>query len=49
MDREFQTMSWSDCEVRNEGVKKVVAKLKCKVYVKFKSKIAEVKTTVISG
>ena len=37
MDREFQTtcMSWLDCEVRNEGVKKVAAKLKVKVCVKF--------------
>ena len=40
LDRECQTMSWLDCEVSMSGVKKIVAKLKCKVCVKFESKIA---------
>lgn len=35
--------------MRNEGVKKVVAKLRCKVRVKFQSKIAGNETTVTSG
>ena len=40
LDKELQTMSWLDCEVKNEGVKKMVTKLSCKVCRKFKSKIA---------
>ena len=40
LDRECQTMSWFDCEVSMSGAKKIVAKLKCKVCVKFESKIA---------
>ena len=33
-------MSWLNCEVSMSGAKKIVAKLKCKVCVKFESKIA---------
>ena len=40
MDKECQTMSWLDCEVTTEGAKKIVGKLRCKVCVRFKSKIA---------
>ena len=40
LDKELQTMSWLDCEVKNEGVKKTVTKLSCKVCRKCKSKIA---------
>ena len=40
LDKEFHTISWLDCEVRNERVKKVVTKLKCKACIKFQSKIA---------
>ena len=40
MDKEIQTLSWLDCEVKNERGKKVVTKLKCKVCVKFQPKIA---------
>ena len=36
----WQAESWLDCEVSMSGAKKIVAKLKCKVCVKFKSKIA---------
>ena len=39
MNKEFQTVSWLDCEMKNERVKKLVTKLKCKVCVKFQSKI----------
>ena len=39
LDKEFQTISWLDCEVRNERVKKVVTKLKCKACIRFESKI----------
>ena len=35
LDEEFQTISWLDCEVRNERVKKVVTKLKCKACIRF--------------
>ena len=33
-------MSWLDCKTSTEGTKKVVDKLKCKVCIKFKSRIA---------
>ena len=39
MDKECQAMSWLDCEVTTKGIK-IVGKLRCKVCVKFKSKIA---------
>ena len=39
LDKEFQTISWLDCDVRNERVKKVVTKLKCKACIRFESKI----------
>ena len=39
MNKEFQMVSWLDCEVKNERVKKLVTKLKCKVCVKFQLKI----------
>ena len=39
LDKDCQTRSWLDCEVNNEGGKRVVAKLRCKVCLKFKAKI----------
>ena len=39
LDKDCQTGSWLDCEVNNEGGKRVVAKLRCKVCLKFKAKI----------
>ena len=33
-------MSWLDCETSTEGTKIVIDKLKCKVCIKFKSRIA---------
>ena len=39
LDKDCQTRYWLDCEVNNEGGKRVVAKLRCKVCLKFKAKI----------
>ena len=39
LDKDCQSGSWLDCEVNNEGGKRVVAKLRCKVCLKFKAKI----------
>ena len=39
LDRELQTMSWIDCISENEGSKKIVVKLRCKVCTEFEDRI----------
>ena len=39
MDRECSTMSWLDCEMQVSARKKVVSKLRCSVWCKFKERI----------
>ena len=46
LDKDCQSGSWLDSEVNNEGGKRVVAKLRCKVCLKPRSLVGE--TTVTS-
>lgn len=39
LEKDFQTISWLDCEMSGVGVKKTVVKLKCTVCMNFESKI----------
>ena len=39
LDREYQTVSWLDCDTVSEGGKKAVKRLRCSVCSKFKASI----------
>ena len=39
LDKECQTLSWLDCNLIGKGGKRTVDKLKCKVYLKYNSRI----------
>ena len=49
MDKDFQTITWLDCEVKKEGVKKMVAKLSARCVINLSRRSLVGGTIVING